>query len=275
MFKKIYIEIGNLCNLHCHFCSIDNRKREIMSLENFSKILKQAKNYTDYIYLHVKGEPLIHPQFKEILACCEEEKVKVNITTNGVKLKENEKIIFNNPCIRQMNISAHALSEISPNERSEYLLNLLDVINYVSLHKSFYLSIRLWVKNEEITNLVLNFLNDKLQLKEKITINSRRIVDNVYLSVDEEFVWPTLKNEFVSENGKCYGTRDQIAILSNGDVVPCCLDSSGSVVLGNCLDDSLENILNCERFKNMRSGFEKGIVTEELCKRCSYRLRFK
>lgn len=184
MFKKIYIEIGNLCNLHCHFCSLDGRKKQIMSVEDFSKIVRQTKEFTDYIYLHVKGEPLIHPNFDEILAICTRENVKVNITTNATKLQEKFDCLTKSPCIRQVNISAHALSEISLDRRDEYLNGILEMIKYVSLNKTFYLSIRLWVKNESITKLILDYLNDNLKLEEKITIDSKKIVDNVYLSVD-------------------------------------------------------------------------------------------
>lgn len=275
MFKKIYLEIGNMCNLHCHFCSIDNRKKEIMNVGNFKKLIPQIKEYTDYLYLHVKGEPLLHPDLEEILSICSLYNMKVNLTTNGTKLGEKLEIIMKSICIRQVNISAHSLSEIACSEKNNYLDNLLKLILYANKTKKFFVSIRLWIENEEINNLVLNFLNNNLLLDKPITINSSKIIDNVYLSKDEEFVWPNLKNEFVSEKGRCYGTRDQIAILVNGDVVPCCLDSSGVMVLGNCFSKPLKEILSSERFIEMQDGFKKGIVKEELCKHCSYRLRFK
>ena len=59
-FKKIYIEITNICNLNCSFCSKDNKEKREMTLIEFEHILKQIDNYTDYLYLHVKGEPLLH-----------------------------------------------------------------------------------------------------------------------------------------------------------------------------------------------------------------------
>lgn len=275
MFKKIYLEIGNMCNLHCHFCSIDNRKKEIMSVGNFKKLIPQIKEYTDYLYLHVKGEPLLHPDLEEILSICSLYNMKVNLTTNGTKLGEKLEIIMKSTCIRQVNISAHSLSEIAYSKKNNYLDNLLKLILYANKTKKFFVSIRLWIENEKINNLVLNFLNNNLLLDKPITINSSKIIDNVYLSKGEEFVWPNLKNEFVSEKGRCYGTRDQIAILVNGDVVPCCLDSSGVMVLGNCFSKPLKEILSSERFIEMKDGFKKGIVKEELCKHCSYRLRFK
>lgn len=64
--KKIYIEITNICNLNCSFCSKNSRKKENMTLEEFKQILEKIKHRTESIYLHVTGEPLLHPNFEEI-----------------------------------------------------------------------------------------------------------------------------------------------------------------------------------------------------------------
>ena len=66
-YKKIYIEITNNCNLKCSFCSEVKRKRRFMTTEEFENILIKIKDYTDYIYLHIKGEPLLHPNIIEFL----------------------------------------------------------------------------------------------------------------------------------------------------------------------------------------------------------------
>ena len=89
-FKKIYIEITNICNLNCSFCSKDNRIKESISLTNIEELLKKINDYTDYVYLHVKGEPLLHPKLKEILDLCEKYHKKVNITTNETLIKEKD-----------------------------------------------------------------------------------------------------------------------------------------------------------------------------------------
>lgn len=66
-FKKIYVEITNICNLNCSFCSKDNLKKKEMSLQEFDKVLSKIRQYTDTIYLHVKGEPLLHSKQKKFL----------------------------------------------------------------------------------------------------------------------------------------------------------------------------------------------------------------
>ena len=53
-FKRIYIEITNICNLNCSFCSTSNKKKKEMTPEEFKIILNKIDKYTYYIYLHVK-----------------------------------------------------------------------------------------------------------------------------------------------------------------------------------------------------------------------------
>nr|WP_269093235.1 SPASM domain-containing protein [Aliarcobacter butzleri] len=63
-------------------------------------------------------------------------------------------------------------------------------------------------------------------------------------------------------------------VLSNGDVVPCCLDKDAIINLGNIEDNSLKNILTSKRVKDIQNGFKKDTLVEELCQKCEYRTRF-
>lgn len=73
----------------------------------------------------------------------------------------------------------------------------------------------------------------------------------------------------------CYGLRDQIGILVDGTVVPCCLDSEGNINLGNIFENSLGEILEDDRAKNIYDGFSRRCAVEDLCKRCGYAKRYK
>jgi MoaA/NifB/PqqE/SkfB family radical SAM enzyme len=76
MFKKIYIEITNSCNFHCSFCFSTTQPTRFISVKNFQTIVEKIKPYTNYIYLHVLGEPLLHPQLEEILNVAEREGIE-------------------------------------------------------------------------------------------------------------------------------------------------------------------------------------------------------
>lgn len=284
-FKKIYVEITNICNLKCSFCLDGNRAKEFMSIENFKHIVEEIKNYTNLIALHVKGEPLMHPSLKEILDVCEDAKLKVNITTNATLLEKNLSTLLNSPAIRQINMSVHSINknEVNDNYNIEnYISNILKVSDEIINKTNIIISYRLWNlenieendENFEILNKIGSHFN-KDDLIECAKENKFvQLKDKVFLNQDIEFVWPSLDGEIISETGKCWGLRNQIAILVNGDVVPCCLDQNGDIKLGNILEESFEDIINSKFSKAIVAGFENGKIIHNLCKRCGFRTKF-
>ena len=138
-FKKIYIEITNICNLKCSFCSKSNRTLKEMTTNEFEEVLKKINNYTDYIYLHVKGEPLTHKDLDKILELTNKHNKKVCITTNGVFLKNKLAILKKYNNIYQINISLH-----SENNKENYLEEIFDSVDNLDT----YISYRFWTIDE-------------------------------------------------------------------------------------------------------------------------------
>ena len=93
-FTRIYVEITNYCNLSCSFCSKDTREKKEMTVDEFRSVISKIKDYTENIYLHVKGEPLLHSHFDEILSICDENNVNLKITTNGTLLAKRKDILL-------------------------------------------------------------------------------------------------------------------------------------------------------------------------------------
>lgn len=270
-FKKIYIEITNICNLSCSFCSIDKRKKDIITLEKLEKILKNINDYTDYVYLHVKGEPLLHSKLKEILDLCYKYNKKVNITTNGTLLKERQKKL-SHPIVRQINISLH-----SENKKENYLEEIFETVDKLNEKIVIY---RFWTmdngilneKSAKIVNKIIKYYDLSPEFVEKINLEKHiKIKDNLYIDKANEFVWPNLENDYLNEKGTCYALKDQLAILVDGTVVPCCLDSDGVINLGNIYEESLEEIINSKRYQEMKDNFSNRKACEELCKHCSFK----
>ena len=90
----------------------------------------------------------------------------------------------------------------------------------------------------------------------------------------QKFKWPEQNEKMISEEIFCQGLRNQIAILVDGTVVPCCLDSEGKIDLGNIFDMPLKDILESKEVKLIYEGFSNRVAVEDLCKRCSYATRF-
>lgn len=275
MFKKIYIEITNTCNLKCRFCPETNRKKQFMNIENFEDIIKKVHSYTKLICLHVKGEPLLHKDLNKILEILEKYNLKTNITTNGTLIKENLDVLKNSKAVRQINFSIHSLTQNINMNNKEYLTNIFKCVDELP---NILISYRLWniqklEKNEINTNIIkqLETYYKTSNLIEKLKQNKFiELRKNVFINQDMEFTWPDINNKQIIEKGRCLALKDQIAILVDGTVVPCCLDNNGDILLGNILQESFEDILNKEETIKIKKNFENNIITCDLCKTCGF-----
>lgn len=264
MYKKIYIEITNDCNLSCSFCIKNKRIKKYMSFNDFKTVLNNIEGYTKYIYLHVLGEPLLHPNINEFIDYASK-RYKVNITTNGYLINN----IRENKNIRQINISLHSFSDKYNISLEDYINNIFNVVEI--LKKFTYVSFRLWTNNK-YSNKIVDMINKKYNVNLDINNikNNTTITNNVFISINEEFIWPDKNNGYYNEVGTCYALRDHIGILVDGTIIPCCLDSKGDIKLGNIFKDSLNNIIKNDRYQNMLNGFKNNKKCELLCKKCKY-----
>ena len=273
-YKRIYIEITNNCNLNCSFCSEVLKKRRNMSLEEFEEVLNKIKDYTDYIYLHVKGEPLVHKDIIEFINKANEYNLKVNLTTNGTIFNKYAKELGKCKNLNKINFSLH-----SENNKPNYLEDIFDNIKYLSTNTTVIY--RLWtLKNNKldekstiIVDKIKEYYNLSSETVDKIkNENNIKISSTIYVDKDNEFIWPTVNNH--KSEGFCYGLSTHIAILVDGTVVPCCLDSNGVIELGNIFTDSLEDVINSNRYQNLLKSLRDRKPCEELCKSCVFKERF-
>ena len=277
-FKKIYIEITNKCNLKCKFCSIDTKSKREMSLNEFENILIKINDYTDYVYLHVKGEPLIHSHFKEVLMLCKKYNKQVNITTNGTLLSKKTSVILDTQIVRQINISLQSLTN------DKYLADILNTVKFLLDNSDIQLVLRFWALNDnKFTTLEENFIKEITTffninqniIDEIYTKQNVKLQNNLYLNKEELFEWPNLNSNYYNEKGTCLGLKTHIGILSDGTVIPCCLDNNGDIPLGNIFEDTIEEILEKPKSVAIKKNFENGIITCELCKTCGFLKRLE
>ena len=289
-FKKVYVEITNICNLKCNFCpsSSLNRTLKFMDEQSFRHIMDQIKPHTDHIYFHLMGEPFLNKNLGRFLDISAEYGIKVNITTNGTLIKKVKDKLMSKPALRQVNISLHSFeaNDIG-NDLDTYVSNIADFIKEANENSEMICAIRLWnmdtaelKASNELNDDILSMLEEKLMLDIRLSEELQRkhnikLKDRIYLNMAEKFEWPDMDRDIIDENVFCYGLRDQIGILVDGTVVPCCLDSEGNIPLGNIFESSLEDIIASERATKMYDGFSRRCAVEELCKRCGYAKRHK
>ncbi|MDC3417648.1 radical SAM/SPASM domain-containing protein [Aquibacillus salsiterrae] len=287
-FKKFYLEITSICNLACSFCPPTIREKQFISVEDFAKRLDQIKPYTDYINLHVKGEPLLHPKIDQLLDVSYQKGFQVNITTNGTLINKRKHQLIDKPALRQINFSLHSFDGHEGSvDKEGYVKNILAFVREATVGSNLIVSFRLWnlsednltneqkQRNREILAMIESEYNLPFKIAERVTPGSGlKVAERIYINQDYQFQWPSLQEEEDDGKGFCYGLRTQAGILSNGTVVPCCLDGEGVINLGNINQSSFSDIIEGDRARNLVDGFSQRVAVEELCRKCGYRKRF-
>ncbi len=274
MYKKIYLEITNICNMNCSFCHGHNRKPKQMTIDEFSYILNKLQGKTEYLYYHLMGEPFTHPKLFDFIRLASEQGFKSIITTNGTLLKTRETELLTAK-IYKINLSLHSFENGDDISHLNYIKDIADVSKKLA-EKGTIIDFRLWNKgiDDERNQKTINLLKEYIDGEWKDTTRCLKIRDKIYLEWGERFEWPDLSAKIKGTKYFCYGLKDQFGILVDGTIVPCCLDSDGIINLGNIFNDDLDSVLNSQRAKNIVQGFRCGKASEELCKKCGYAQRF-
>lgn len=247
-----------------------------MNEAEFASLLPKLRPYSDFLYFHLMGEPLCHPKLETYLELAGKEGFKVILTTNGTLLKKQQDILLNAPPLHKINISLHAFEANDLSVAFEDYLR--DCFAFGKAAEGKKLTVfRLWNQggadglNAQILSTMESFFPKPWTAERRGT----RIGHRVYLEHGDKFDWPDLGAEEGDEKVFCYGLRDQIGVLCDGTVVPCCLDHEGDLGLGNLHEMSMEEILSSPRAQSIYRGFSDGKAAEELCRKCGYARRFR
>ncbi len=289
MLSKIYLEITNVCNLDCSFCHGTKREPRFMSISEFEHILDKISGCAEYLYFHLMGEPLLHPDIEKMAQLAKRAGFSVMLTTNGTLLREKGYFIPFSGNIKKISVSLHSLDMTARN--GDYSLDddqkkyLYDCCSFAkSCAKSGVICVlRLWniQKNgEDINRGILDILHSEFGDTWIKNRSGYKLFDSpvgqneVYLEYGEKFDWPDEHGE-KRNTVFCHGLKSQIGILCDGTVVPCCLDAEGAVCLGNIFDSELSDILGSPRAKRLLSSFEERSPCEKLCQSCGFAERFR
>ena len=271
-FIRAYIEISDFCGLSCPFCSAPKGRRGEMGLELFKKVCSEIAPLSQSITFHLLGDPLYLPNFPIYLQIAKDHHLNVEIVTSGLYLSKFDKSLLLSPPIRQISISLSALETLKDEVKEKIIQETLELIaTHQKLSSQTYINLRMHA--DKLNNTLAQRLAEHFCVKNDLAEKARvRLAYKVFLVLTKSFEWVRAEEETQSGEvrKKCYGLLSQVGILSNGVVVPCCIDCDGGIDLGNIKDQSLEEILNSPRAIKIIEGFKSGIAIENQCKRCTY-----
>ncbi len=272
MPNKAFLEITNICNLSCTFCHGTKREPRMMSTEQFTVAATRLRPFADYLYYHLLGEPLLHPQLGELFAIAASLGFQSIITTNGTLLHKQKGTLLTAEALRKVSISLHC-----------YEANAIGISLDAYLEECFAFCkafsaqgriavMRLWNNGgaDTLNDQILAKMHEAFPEEWKKLHSGFQLQPKVFLEWGDLFAWPDSEAPDYGGQHSCYGLRDQVGVLCDGTVVPCCLDAEGDINLGNIFETDIESILNTPRAKALRRSFEQRNVTEPLCRRCGY-----
>lgn len=270
MITRCYLEITNVCNLNCVFCPKTTRAKHTLTLDEFDTLTTRLQGEVKFLYLHLMGEPFLHPLLPQFLLMAREKGFIPVLTTNGTLLSQRADLLDALPHKLQISLHSH---EGNGKENIAQYINEVMTFATEAAHRDCIVVLRLWNEgghnrmNETILQLIAQHLPEPWTPR----ADGWKLTDNLFVESDNMFEWPDLEHAAYTEDDVfCYALRNQIGVLVDGTVVPCCLDHNGDLGLGNLYKHSLKHILASPRAQALYQGFTHHTAIEPLCQRCGY-----
>lgn len=290
----VSIETNNTCNLRCPECPTGTnsltRNRGVMSLEFFGKIIEELESTILYLTLYFQGEPLLNPDFFEMVKLARKKRIYVSTSTNGHLLSAENARLAVESGLNRMIVS---IDGTDPATYSAYRIggDLEKVKEGIS-------KLIAWKKNLgsptpfiEIQFLVLGTNEHQMEEMErlsrklgadKLTFKTAQIMDyrqgssfipNNYrysrYRQNSDGTWsPKLKPV-----NRCHRMWRSAVITWEGAVVPCCFDKDALHEMGRLKDTSFRRIWNEKQYNEFRKQLLTNRKSISICENCTEGLK--
>ena len=270
MIDRCYIEITNVCNLSCDFCPKHNRQERRMSAQEFDLVTDRLRDRAIFLYFHLMGEPMLHPLLPDFIRMAREKGFKTVLTSNGTLPVKAMRLLSSLP--HKVQLSLHSHESNGKGILADYIDKVMQFA-IPAAEQGTCIVLRLWNQGgrESENEQVMQLLEKYVQKPWHERPDGYRLCDNLYLEFDRKFRWPEVEPPSNFPEGPevfCKALHKQIGVLSDGSLVPCCMDHNGDIILGNLFTQTLDDILESPRAKAMIEGFRHHKATELLCRNC-------
>lgn len=262
------------CNLKCPACYIGSdlidRPKAIMPFERFEEIVEKIRPYAQYVYPYMWGEPLLHKRIFDMIALVKPF-AKVNISSHAQNLDADKAERIVAAGVDDFIVSLDGLEQDTyevyrKGGRVEKVLAAIDhLIAAKERHRSpitILVQFIVMKHNEhEIPRLKAMFKHRPvhLALKGMYVQSYEQAVE--FMPRRKEYHRYTMGGghiELIANRARCGAAFGTFTVLVNGDVVQCCFDSSGEVIIGNIFESTVEEIWYGERALALRETFLTG-----------------
>ena len=279
---SVILELVNRCNLECTMCFQGFRndtKKYTLEIEQLKKLFKEFKENKLDAILFSNSEPLLYKKFPEVLELAAKAGIMDQfLFTNGTLLNRKNSEIILNSSLTRLFVSLDAATESTydkvriPVNKKKINTNRLRYIetnikNFVSLRKALNKKLPLtrvsFVALESNYHEVDQFIEKWIDIVDTVEIQKENSI-NFYDDLHKK-KYDTSK--LVLSEYNCNEPWGQVGIHADGTVGPCCNTVGRNLPVGNVLEQSLKEIWQNQKMKEIREGFINN-KPNIICKLC-------
>jgi len=306
--RQIFVEITSRCNFDCLFCpsGIATRRKGDMPRQTAFDLLAHLHDmgFNRNLYLHVLGEPLLHPDVFDIIDRAADLGMRPILFTNGGALSTNcvQRILSSKAIelvisMQTINRESYEALRKTPFGWNEYLHRIQTALADASESPGtcvFRVSIgvkkadpqhpsdRYFLEYQspahleagvasifsKVAGLDIESILGGLGQEDLATAQPVQVNERLRLSVKQMGNWRRMKEREPATKGQCPIFGNEFAILSDGSVVFCHLDYDGDTAVGNAKEQPLEAILSSSEFTEVVKSFSAGTWVPKGCQNC-------
>jgi MoaA/NifB/PqqE/SkfB family radical SAM enzyme len=274
-----WLDIHRGCNLKCVMCPQSKGLKPRpprMSLEMFRGIIDDVCETRPLVRLYMSGEPLLHEDLLEMVEYAGSRNCQTAVHTNATLLThEMSERLLSSPLTYLSfsfdGCSAEVYEQLRPPAKFEQVES--NICHYLDLRRQGgdagpYTAVEI-IRMRETEDLLHDFMD-------------RWNVDGIdEVRVVEYMTWHGLMDDRRVEAtpdaaayNPCAAPFRHGCILSDGTVVPCCLDVDGEMPLGNVADGKFRDIWSNDGYRHLRLAILTGTVPSgSLCIGCDNTFR--
>ncbi|ANE33465.1 radical SAM superfamily enzyme, MoaA/NifB/PqqE/SkfB family (SPASM domain) [Campylobacter hyointestinalis subsp. lawsonii CCUG 27631] len=287
---NITIEPTNVCNAKCPVCEtgsgILGRKKSFLSFEDFKVIIDKIAPYTNTLMYYFMGEPFLNKDWVKQVKYAKEKGISfISSCTNGDVKGIPQGIIDSG-----IDFVSFQMGGTTQETQQIYRVGT----NLENIRHNLVETIKLKKKVKSKVHIEAGFIlmkHNEHQVDEfikwciKIGVDSFNIIDPCVRTIEQGKQYlPTDKKHWIYdpvkfENGilkrriepqnDCPWIYYSMTIMVNGDVVPCCHDACGKEVMGNLIEQNLDDVWNGNKFQNFRDRIHNNQRDVNICRLCS------
>jgi|MDTC01.1.fsa_nt_gb radical SAM protein with 4Fe4S-binding SPASM domain len=268
-------EITNHCNLECIMCrrQVMTREKGYMAEGIYKKLIDEMSMYNVGLKLGRMGEPTMHKQITEFIEYANECNVTNFLSTNGFYSKEKMgRILKAGPDIIRFSFQGLNKEEFEkirkPSKYEVVTDNIAFCVKERERHgwEKPYLVISTTVLDESKEEIEA-FKEEWLKIVDRVEVGKTTFSMSGNNGEYEDFKKrATVNTEYLP----CLEILTKISVNWNGDIIACCSDYCGAMILGNLKDITIKEAWECTKEVHFRQMVSYNMRHSELpvCKDC-------